>query len=740
MGGSHLKEAELKKLFNDLSDEEKVSQTVQLNGDLFVKSGVMSTGPKTDVGFPANFNYYEIGSIYNVNDHQKLKQLQTEVLEKSRHRIPLLFMSDIIYGFRTIFPMPLAQAGSYNFDLIQRAAAVTAKESYQNGLHVIFSPMLDLVRDPRWGRVMESPGEDVYTAKEFGRSVVHGYQGDMNGGKIGPNHVAACIKHFAAYGAPESGREYNSVELSEQKLYNEYLQAYQAAIEARTQVVMTAFNLLNGVPATGNQWLNRKILRKRFGFNGVLDADYAAVAELVAHGYATDSEDAAQKALRAGVDLDMMTATYANGLPKLLKNPEMRKLLDEAVWRILVLKNKLGLFENPFRGLDEPTTGKVLAQQDRALATKLVEESCVLLKNKSALPLRQDQKIAVIGPYVESKLTLGFWASVSGKATDVVSLKEGLQQVFKHEQLSFSRGFNLFDSYAPFGPLKKGLELVNGPIEDEAMLLKQAEKQAATADVVVLTIGENFLESGEGAAKAHLTLPAKQKQLIQALAKLGKPIVGIIYTGRPLVLTDVEPYFDSLLLAWYPGIMGGVGIANLLSGKASPSARLSMTFPRSEGQLPIYLARTPTGRPLGESNHSDRFVSKYIDESNEPLYPFGSGLSYARFTGRWRELHQATTTLKGKFEVENLSDLAAATVVQIYLKQFPAEIVQPVKRLVKAVKVQFTGAGKQVIDVEIPVAELAYFDNQGEKHLEHTEYQFQLDILGETSEINLKLN
>ncbi|MDB8859834.1 glycoside hydrolase family 3 N-terminal domain-containing protein [Pediococcus acidilactici] len=735
-----MEETKLRKLFNDLSDAEKVSQTVQLNGDLFVESGVMSTGPKTDLGLPADFNYYEIGSIYNVNNHRKLKKLQTEVLEKSRHRIPLLFMSDIIYGFRTIFPMPLAQAGSYNFDLIQRAAAVTAKESYQNGLHVVFSPMLDLVRDPRWGRVMESPGEDVYTAKEFGRHVVRGYQGDLADGKITHNHVAACIKHFAAYGAPESGREYNAVELSYQKLYNEYLQPYQAAIEAKAQLVMTAFNLLNGVPATGNRWLNREVLRDRFGFEGVLDADYSAIAELVNHGYAANSQEAAQKALRAGVDLDMMTAVYANGLPKVLKNPEMRQLLDEAVWRILVLKNKLGLFENPFRGLDEPATGKILAEEDRALAAQLVEESSVLLKNKSALPLRQDQKIAVIGPYGESKLTLGFWASVSGKSTDVVPLKEGLQAQFNPAQLSFSRGYNLFGSYEPFGPLKQGIEMVNGPIEDENLLLQQAEKQAAAADVVVLTIGENFLESGEGAAKAHLTLPAKQKRLIQAVAKQGKPIVGIVYTGRPLVLTDVEPYFDSLLLVWFPGTMGGTGIANLLSGKASPSARLSMTFPRSEGQLPIYQARTPTGRPLGESNHSDRFVSKYIDESNEPLYPFGSGLSYARFTGRWRELHQATTTLKGKFEVENLSDRAAATVVQIYLKQFPAEIVQPIKRLVKAVKVQFTGAGKQVIDVEIPVAELAYFDNQGEKHLEHIEYQFQLDILGETSEINLKLN
>ncbi|OJG82795.1 beta-glucosidase [Enterococcus ratti] len=554
-----MRKQELQTLFENLSLQEKIAQTIQLNGSVLIENDVMNTGPMEELGLPKELNVYEIGSIYNINDHQKLKELQTKALENSRNKIPMLFMSDVIYGFRTIFPMPLAQAGSYDFELIQKAAELTAKESYLNGLHVLFSPMLDLSRDPRWGRVMESPGEDVYTAKAFARSIVKGYQG-KSGMQIPQYHVAACLKHFAAYGAPESGREYNTVDLSNQRLFNEYLQPYQAAIEAKIELVMTAFNLLNGVPATGNEWLNRDILRSRFGFEGVLVSDYAAIKELIPHGYAKDEIDAAKKAMIAGVDLDMMTSIYANHLAELVTDSYFMTLLDEAVWRILTLKNKLGLFENPYRGLEEENTGEILTDKAKCVAVELVEKSCVLLKNEGALPLNKNKKIAVIGPYGESKLTLGFWASVSGKPQDTVTLKEGLSEHFQPNQLTFAKGYNLFDSYEEFGPMKKGMEMLNGPIEEAEKLMDEALMIAKKADSIVLTFGEQFIESGEGASKAHLNIPLKQQRLIKKLHELNKPIIGVLYTGRPLVLTEVEQYFDSLLLAWFPGTMGGLAL------------------------------------------------------------------------------------------------------------------------------------------------------------------------------------
>jgi beta-glucosidase len=729
---------ELRNLFERLTTREKIAQTIQLNGSLVVDNDVMNTGPMEELGLPSDLTLHEIGSIYNVNDFGKLKRLQEQVLKNTTHQIPMLFMSDVIYGFRTIFPIPLAQAGSYDFDLIHKAAEITAKESYLNGLHVLFSPVLDLVRDPRWGRVMESPGEDVYTAKQFAKSVVTGYQGDISQG-VPENHVAACIKHFAGYGAPEAGREYNTVDLSNQRLFNEYLQPYQAALEAQTLLVMTAFNVLNGVPATGNKWLNRTILRERFGFDGVLVSDYAAVKELVPHGFAANEKEAAQKALEAGVDFDMMTSVYAKQLPELVNDPEIAALLDEAVWRILELKNHLGLFENPYRGLDLPQTGEIISEEAKATATKLVEKSSVLLKNNGALPLRSEQKVAVIGPYGESRLTLGFWASVSGKPQDAIPLKEGLLHNLAAENLLFAKGYNLFDSYEGFGPLKQGIELLNGAIEPAEQLVEEALTVAAEADIIVLTFGEQFLESGEGASKAKLGLPEKQIRLIRALKETGKPLVGVLYTGRPLVLTEVEPLFDSLLLVWYPGIMGGIGIANLLTGKSSPSARLSMTFPRSEGQIPIYGAQLSTGRPLAGSGHSDRFVSKYIDEVNEPLFKFGTGLTYAEFEGKWLTGVVTEQVVALDYHLKNKGALTAAVVVHVYVKQAPADIVRPVRQLVASAAVTLEAQEEKQLEIQIPLTELIFYDNEGNQHLAQGDNQFVLDIGGTEDFITLSL-
>nr|WP_213016889.1 glycoside hydrolase family 3 N-terminal domain-containing protein [Desemzia sp. RIT 804] len=729
-------------MYSSLSLQDKIAQTVQLNGDLFTNSGVMNTGPTKELGFSEDFDMNLIGSIYNVNDPEKLKEIQQRVLAKSSHKIPLLFMSDVIYGFRTIFPMPLAQAGSYDFDLIKKAAEVTAKESYLSGLHVLFSPMLDLVRDPRWGRVMESPGEDVYTAKRFADSVIRGYQGE-NAEKVSENHVGACIKHFAAYGAPEAGREYNTVDMSNQRLFNEYLPPYQAAIEANTLLVMTAFNVLNGVPSTGNKWLNRDILRERFGFNGVLVSDYSAIDELKEHGFTKSKEESAQKALEAGVDFDMMTSSYANSLELLIKEGKVdRKLLDEAVWRIILLKNKLGLFENPYRGLDLENTGEILTNEAKGIATQLVEESCVLIKNENdILPIKTNQKVVVIGPYGESKLTLGFWASVSGKPQDSINLRTGLEAVVPKEQLRFSKGFNLFDSYEAFGPLKTGVEMLNGSIEDEKDLKKEAIELAREADIIILTLGEQFLESGEGASKVNLRLPDKQVELVKVLAELGKPIVGVLYTGRPLVLTEIEPYLSSLLIVWYPGTMGGLGIANLLSGKANPSAKLSMTFPRSEGQIPIYYAQNSTGRPLESSKHSTRFVSKYIDESNDPLFAFGTGLSYGNIESSWvskrPEFHGDELSLK--YVLKNTASCKMKTIAHLYVKDIAASYVQPIRKLIGSHFLSLDSSEEVESTFKVKREDLSFYDNDGEQHFESGEFRFYLVVDNKEKEISVEL-
>ncbi|MFP7306639.1 glycoside hydrolase family 3 N-terminal domain-containing protein [Enterococcus faecalis] len=735
-----MNETKLKQLADSLTVIEKVAQTIQLNGDLLIENDVMNTGPTKELGFSDDFDMNSIGSIYNVNDPQKLYKIQKKIINESKHKIPLLFMSDVIYGFRTIFPIPLAQAGSYDFDLIKKAAQVTAKESYLNGLHVLFSPMLDLSRDPRWGRVMEGPGEDVYTAKEFAKHVIEGYQGDVSGGRVLENHVSACVKHFAGYGAPEAGREYNSVDMSNQRLFNEYLAPYQAAIEANSLLVMTAFNVLNGVPSTGNRWLNQDILRKRFGFEGVLVSDYAAIEELQAHGFTEKPKDTARKAIEAGVDFDMMTSIYANYLADLAQeDPEIMALLDETVWRILLLKNKLGLFENPYRGLETEATGEVLTAESRSVATHLVENSCVLLKNEQVLPLNQQQKIAVVGPYGESKLTIGFWASVSGNPQDSVTLREGMEQVFKEQQLNFTKGFNLFDSYESFGPLKASIELLNGKIESEEVLYQQALTTCADADVIIVTFGEQFLESGEGASKTNLRLPEKQKRLIKGLAMLNKPIVGILYTGRPLVLTEVEPYFSSLLLVWYPGTMGGLGIANLLVGKAVPSARLAMTFPRSEGQIPLYYAHHSTGRPIDSSTHSTRFVSKYSDETNEPLFSFGYGNSYGIVTGQWQQVAEEAETLRFTYQLENQSEWQLETVVHLYVKIHTASIVQPVRKLVLSEKVALTAQENKTASFILPKVALSYYDNVGVKHAATGKMTFYLSTVNSEDLLTIHL-
>ncbi|PAD18691.1 beta-glucosidase BglX [Shouchella clausii] len=672
-----------------LTVEEKIGQLVQLTGDFFEGDlDTVVTGPLKKLGLHQNYNVYNTGSILNVTDPEKIIQLQTDYLEKSNHKIPLLFMADIIYGYRTIFPIPLAQTCSWNFESIEYAASIAARECYEEGVHVTFSPMVDIVRDPRWGRVMESSGEDTLLAKKYAESMVHGIQGRQGENSIPADKIAACVKHFAAYGAPVAGREYNAVDMSEHMLREYYLPGYQAAIDAGVKLVMTAFNTLNGIPATGNEWLNRDLLRQEMKFDGVLISDYAAVEELIMHGYAEDEAAAAKLALVAGVDIDMKTAVYANQLENVINgNEELQQLLDDAVYRVLKLKNDLGLFEDPFRGLKESRpllATRILSDEHKTAARSLAEQSLVLLKNEQELlPLSKQAKIALIGPYAEETSTLGMWA-IKGDERDTVNLKTGLLKHVDPEQISVCRGSHLLPDYAR-DALGKYVDKLPVETVDEDVLLQEVVRKASEADVVVLALGESIYQSGEGGSRTNPTLPEPQLKLLHEVSQLNKKLVVIVYSGRPLILTEVAAQADALIQAWYPGTMGGEALANILYGTANPSGKLAMTFPRSVGQIPVYYNELKTGRPNLPENGFYRFASRYIDEANEPLYPFGYGKSYTTFDYSLLSVSRKEMSADKPVDIEvsvtNTGKYDGKETVQLYIRDQFASVARPIKML-----------------------------------------------------------
>ncbi|MEK5376324.1 beta-glucosidase BglX [Paenibacillus sp. FSL P2-0173] len=723
----------LKKL-DSLSIEEKIGQLIQLTGDFFEGDiDTVVTGPLKKLGLNAGYNIYNTGSILNITNPEKIIQLQTDYLEKSIHKIPLLFMADIIYGYRTIFPIPIAQACSWNYEGIEHAGSIAAQECYDEGVHVTFSPMVDIVRDPRWGRVMESPGEDTLLAKKYAESMVQGIQGRNLEGIIPANKIAACVKHFAAYGAPVAGREYNAVDMSEHTLREYYLPGYQAAIEAGAKLVMTAFNTLNGVPATGNEWLNRDVLRREMNFNGVLISDYAAIEELIMHGYAEDEASAARISLLAGVDVDMKTAIYANQLEKVVSDDEhMLELLNEAVYRVLKLKNDLGLFEDPFRGLQETvqrSRNSILSDEHKKAALSLAEESVVLLKNENQLlPLSKHTKVALIGPYADENSTLGMWA-IKGDEADTVNLKMGLLKHVDPGNLSVCKGAYMLPANAREALGKYADKLAAETVDEEA-LLHEAIRNANEADVIVLALGESIYQSGEGGSRTNPTLPKPQMKLLHELSLLGKKMVLIVYSGRPLILTEVAGKVDAIVQAWYPGTMGGEALANILYGEVNPSGKLAMTFPRSVGQIPISYNELNTGRPNLKENGSYRFASRYIDEVNEPLYPFGYGKSYTSF-----EYSLLTVSQKEMKKNESVDICISVTntgiydgkeTIQLYIRDKFASVARPVKELKDFKKVFLQSGETQNVEFSIHEEMLKFYDREMQYKSEPGEFDIYI--------------
>jgi beta-glucosidase len=706
-----MEERKLKELLSDMSIEEKIDQLLQVTGYYFEEEGVV-TGPNNQAGFMQQ-EVDLAGSVLGIAGADKLIGIQKKYMEKQPHQIPLLFMADIINGFRTIFPIPLAQGCSFDPEIAKAGAEVAAKESAVSGLHLTFSPMVDLVRDPRWGRVMESTGEDPYLNSEFARAMVRGYQGV--GQLSEPYKIAACVKHFAGYGAPMAGREYNTVELSNRTLFDSYLPAYQAAIDAGCATAMTSFNTLDRIPSTANKWLMRDILRTHMGFEGVLISDWAAIEEIIHHGVAEGKKQAARLALEAGVDIDMMTTCYCRNIKELMvENKIDSALLDEAVYRVLVLKNRLGLFENPFKDANSQWEEDViLSKEHRKLARQAAAQTMVLLKNEDQiLPLKKEgQKIAFIGPHADSPYLMGVW-SIFGRMEDVITIKEGVRRAGVTEA-SFYRGAPVVSDLAKLELHSEIREQIESDIKASKDLLKEALLAAQDSDIVVLALGEHPTQSGEAASRTNLHLDALQLELLRQVKKINSNIVTVLLNGRPLIIEDVLADSKAVLEAWLPGTEGGNAIADILFGDVTPSGKLSMSFPRTEGQIPIYYNDFPTGRPvLGKK---EKYLSQYIDCPNEPLFPFGYGLSYTAFEispiTLSHKILSGDGSIQASVSVRNTGYRAGAQVIQLYIKDEVGSVSRPNRELKGFQKIYLESGEEAEVIFDINTSMLKFYDN-----------------------------
>lgn len=667
-------------LLADMSLKEKIGQMMQLDVSCFNNEEAV-TGTAADQGITEE-DMLMTGSILGAVKAEEIKSLQKKCMERQPHHIPVVFMTDIINGYKTIFPIPLGLGCTFSPETARTAGDIMARESAAEGLHVTFAPMADLVRDARWGRVMESTGEDPYLNARMAEAMVRGIQGE---GEHYEEHLGACTKHFAAYGAPTAGREYNNVELSERTLREDYLPAYEAAIKAGSAMVMTSFNTLDRIPATANQWLMRKVLREEMGFEGVLVSDYNAVGELINHGVAQNKQEAAKQAIEAGTDLDMMGGCYITELENLVKSGQIsEELIDQAVLRILKLKNKLGLFENPYRGLDsQERAGAIFTQENRAKARKAAQESMVLLENrKGFLPLKKEEKVAFIGPYTEDKHILGAW-SFFGDVDQAVTCRQGVEE--KGANAAFEKGCGILNP----GQTVYGFRynMTNEDSEEETKaLIKKAAEAAADSDKVVLLLGEAALQSGEGASRGDIIIPDVQKRLLDAVTQANKNTAAVIFAGRPLDLREVKEKTKALLYAWMPGTEGGRAVADILYGDADPQGRLSMSMPWSVGQVPVFYGEFSTGRHVEDGEYMEnRFLSRYSDIPNQPLYPFGYGLSYTEFAYSDIKLDKEEISmgepLKVSVNVKNTGDRPGVETVQLYVRDKWGSVARPVKEL-----------------------------------------------------------
>lgn len=610
-------------------------------------SGEIVTGQAKSSDVAGKIRKGQVGGLFNVKGVENIREVQKIAVEQSRLKIPLLFGMDVIHGYETVFPIPLALSCSWDMEAIKESARIAAKESSADGICWTFSPMVDICRDPRWGRMAEGGGEDPYLGSEISAAMVKGYQGDDLTDK---NTIMACVKHFALYGAPEAGRDYNTVDMSHLSMFNNYFPPYKAAIDAGVGSVMTSFNVVDGIPATGNKWLMTDVLRDRWGFDGFVVTDYTAISEMIAHGMG-DLQQVSAMSLSAGTDMDMVADGFLTTLEKSLKEGKVTMAeIDKACRRILEAKYKLGLFDDPYKYCDASRVKKdIFTAENRAVARKIATETFVLLKNENnLLPLQRKGKIALVGPLANTKANMpGTW-SVAAASDKYNSLYESMKQSLAGKaEVLYAKGSNLmYDAQREAEATMFGREMRDPRSAQE--LLDEALSVASQADVIVAAVGESSEMSGESSSRTNLEMPDAQRDLLTALKKTGKPIVLVYFAGRSTVMTWEQENFPAILNVWFGGSEAADAICDVVFGDVSPSGKLTTTFPKNVGQIPLYYNHLNTGRPLEAGKWFSKFRSNYLDIDNDPLYPFGYGLSYTTFRYGDLQLSNNSMNEKGK--------------------------------------------------------------------------------------------
>ena len=705
-------------LMKKMTVEEKIGQ---LNLPV---TGEITTGQAKSSDVAKKIEQGLVGGLFNLKGVAKIRDVQKLAVENSRLGIPLLFGMDVIHGYETIFPIPLGLSCTWDMKAIQKSARIAAVEASADGISWTFSPMVDISRDPRWGRVSEGNGEDPFLGGAIAKAMVLGYQGDKLNDQLKRNdEIMACVKHFALYGAGEAGRDYNTVDMSRNRMFNEYLYPYQAAVDAGVGSVMASFNEVDGVPATANKWLMTDVLRKQWGFNGFVVTDFTGIAEMVAHGIG-DLQTVSARALNAGVDMDMVSEGFVGTLKKSLTEGKITmKTLDTACRRILEAKYKLGLFDDPYKYCDLSRPARdIFTKEHRDAARKIASESFVLLKNEPAktgqaplLPLQKKGTVAVIGPLANTRSNMpGTW-SVAARLNDYPSLYEGLKEMMAGKvNITYAKGSNLIGDAAYEERATMVGRSLNRDNRTDKELLEEALKVAADADIIVAALGESSEMSGESSSRTDLNIPDVQHTLLEALLKTGKPVVLTLFTGRPLTLTWEQENVPAILNVWFGGSEAAYAIGDVLFGDVNPSGKLTMTFPKNVGQIPLFYNHKNTGRPLQEGKWFEKFRSSYLDVDNEPLYPFGYGLSYTTFQYSDIALSASAMGQDGSITaavtVTNTGKRDGAEVVQLYIRDLVGSITRPVKELKGFEKIFLKAGESKTVTFKITPELLRFYD------------------------------
>ncbi len=700
--------AKVDSLLGIMTLQEKIGQ-LNLPG-----AGDFVTGQAQNTDLAKKIEQGLVGGLFNIKSVAKIKEVQRIAIEKSRLKIPLIFGMDVIHGYETVFPIPLGLSCSWDMKLIERSARIAAQEASADGICWTFSPMVDIGRDARWGRIAEGSGEDPYLGGMIAQAMVRGYQGNDYSSN---SSIMSCVKHYALYGAAEAGRDYNTTDMSRVRMYNEYFPPYKAAVDAGAGSMMASFNEIDGVPATANKWLLTDVLRDQWGFNGFVVSDYTGISEMIDHGYGEDLKDVSAKALQAGLDMDMVAEGFLKTLEESLKDGKITEAdINRACARILKAKFELGLFANPYKYCDENRAkNEVFTPANRAEARSIAAQSFVLLKNdKNILPLKKSGTIALIGPLADAKENMpGTW-SVAAKFDQAISMRAGLEKSLGGSaKIVYAKGANI-DEDSTFEKNATMFGKALGRDKRSATALREeALKIARGADVIVAALGEASEMSGEASSRSNIEIPATQKELLKALVATGKPVVLILFTGRPLAIKWEAENVPSILNVWFGGSEAGDAIADVLFGDVNPSGKLTTTFPQSVGQLPMYYGQKNTGRPLGSGVWFQKFRSNYLDVSNEPVYPFGYGLSYTSFSYSDITLDKTEMTgsdsLKVSIDVSNTGTVDGSEVVQLYIRDLVGSVTRPVKELKAFNKLTLKAGEKKTVTFTLNKKDLSFY-------------------------------